>query len=161
MVVTDRGLDGLLRPVYEVAVLGRLVRAPVVFDQSLAQELAQIGSREFGNFQTLTGATLCTADFYEGQARLDGAFCSYDSRQKIQFLDKVHAQGVLNIEMEATAFGAMCHAAGVAGAIVCVTLLNRLAGDQIVISESAYDEMTGRPQRVAAKFIKKRLSAAL
>lgn len=156
--VTDRALDGLLRPVNEVAILGRLVRAPVAFDQDLVQELVAIGRSEFANFQTLAGATLCTADFYEGQARLDGAFCSYDSNQKWEFLKRLHANGVVNIEMEATTFGSMCYSAGVAAAIVCVTLLNRLAGDQIVIPENEYDELTRRPQKLVAKFIKKRLA---
>lgn len=161
VVVTNRGLDGLLRPVYEVAVLGRMLRMPVLFDQELVNELVHIGTTEFSNFATVSGNTLCTSDFYEGQARLDGAFCSYGEQEKQDFLKRLHAEGVANIEMEATAFGSMCHAAGVSGAIICVTLLNRLVGDQIVIPEHEYDEMTQRPSKLAAKFIKKRMNSSL
>lgn len=156
--MTNKGLDGLLRPVNEVAILGRLVRVPVAFDQDLVQELVRIGRSEFSNFETIAGATLCTADFYEGQGRLDGAFCSYDAEQKQQFLKRLNAAGVVNIEMEATAFGSMCFSAGVPAAIICVTLLNRLVGDQIVIPDDEYEELTNRSLKVAAKFIKKRLA---
>lgn len=157
VVVTSEGLDGLLRPVNEVAILGRLVLAPVIFDQNLVQELVRIGKEEFNDFETLSGATLCTADFYEGQARLDGAFCSYSAEDKMKFLDKIHKRGVVNVEMEATTFGSMCYSAGIPAAILCVTLLNRLVGDQIVIPEKDYEDFCHRPQRLAARFIEKRL----
>jgi uridine phosphorylase len=52
----------------------------------------------------------------------------------------------------------MCHSAGVSAAIICVTLLNRLVGDQIQIPENEYEELTGRSLKVAGKFIKRRLA---
>ena len=39
--------------------------------------------------------------------------------------------GVVNMEMEATVFAAMTHMAGIRAAVVCVTLLDRLKGDQV------------------------------
>ncbi len=36
-----------------------------------------------------------------------------------------------NIEMEATCFAALTHKAGIRAAIVCVTFLDRLEGDQV------------------------------
>ena len=36
-----------------------------------------------------------------------------------------------NMEMEALVFGALTHMAGVRSAVVCVTLLDRLKGDQV------------------------------
>jgi len=35
------------------------------------------------------------------------------------------------MEMEATVFAAMTHMAGIRAAVVCVTLLDRLKGDQV------------------------------
>ena len=46
------------------------------------------------------GKTMCCDDFYEGQARLDGAICHYNEDDKMKFLQKAHEAGVVNIEME-------------------------------------------------------------
>lgn len=50
----------------------------------------------------------------------------------MEFLNKCKEIGVVNIEMEATIFGALTHHAGIKAAIVCVALLNRLNGDQVI-----------------------------
>lgn len=66
-----------------------------------------------------------------GQGRLDGAFCEFSENDKMEYLSKIHEFGVVNIEMESTIFGALTHHAGIRAAIVCVTLLDRLKGDQV------------------------------
>ena len=43
----------------------------------------------------------------------------------------MHDAGVINMEMESLCFAALCHHAGIRSAVVCVTLLNRLNGDQV------------------------------
>lgn len=68
-----------------------------------------------------------------GQGRLDGAFCSFTEADKMAFLHKLHDFGVRNIEMECTAFAALTHQAGIRAAVVCVTLLDRLKGDQVIV----------------------------
>ena len=37
------------------------------------------------------------------------------------------------MEMEALVFGALTHMAGIRSAVVCVTLLDRLKGDQVTV----------------------------
>uniref|UniRef100_A0A6P7GKX5 Uridine phosphorylase 1-like n=1 Tax=Diabrotica virgifera virgifera TaxID=50390 RepID=A0A6P7GKX5_DIAVI len=74
---------------------------------------------------------MCADDFYEGQGRLDGAFCEYTEAEKMEYLERLVSNGIKNIEMEATTFAALTHHAGISAAIVCVTLLDRLKGDQI------------------------------
>ena len=44
--------------------------------------------------------------------------------------------GVKNMEMEALVFGALTHMAGIRSAVVCVTLLDRLKGDQVTLKHS-------------------------
>ena len=58
---------------------------------------------------------LSDASLISGQGRLDGAFCDYDEKAKVQFLKDCAAAGVLNIEMESLCFAAMCHHAGLKG----------------------------------------------
>ena len=63
---------------------------------------------------------------------MDGAFCEFTENEKMEFLTKLHDFGVTNIEMECTIFGALTHQAGIRAAIVCVALLDRLKGDQVL-----------------------------
>ena len=105
-------------------------------------------------FHTVSGKTVCTNDFYEGdlhfivffhsiiffsrtfflclgQARLDGAFCSYTEKEKMEYIEWLKEGGVANIEMESTCFAALTYQAGIRSAIVCVALLDRLNEDQV------------------------------
>lgn len=66
-----------------------------------------------------------------GQGRLDGAFCDFTENDKMDFLNKLNDFGVINIEMECTIFAALTYQAGIRAAIICVTLLDRLKGDQV------------------------------
>ena len=66
-----------------------------------------------------------------GQGRLDGAFCSYDESDKMEYLESLRVAGVTNIEMESTCFAALTAMANLRSAIICVTLLDRLQGDQV------------------------------
>ena len=75
----------------------------------------------------------------------------------MNFLKKAHSAGVTNIEMESLVIASMCRRAGVEAAVVCVTLLNRLEGDQILLSKETLDEYQTRPWRLVAHYIKKRL----
>ena len=50
------------------------------------------------------------------------------TKDKEQMLVK---QGVSNMEMEALVFAALTNMAGIRSAVVCVTLLDRLKGDQV------------------------------
>lgn len=74
---------------------------------------------------------MCTTDFYEGQGRMDGAFCDFTEAEKMEHLQTLKDNGVVNIEMESLAFAALTHHAGVKAAVVCVTLLDRLKSDQV------------------------------
>jgi uridine phosphorylase len=114
-------------------ILGKTVGRPAVVDQSLAKELLEAGSKLQNYFPTVTGKTMCTDDFYEGQGRLDGAICDYTVEDKMAYLRKLSESGVKNIEMEATALAAVTHHAGVRSGNVCVTQVDRLKGDQVVI----------------------------
>lgn len=48
------------------------------------------------------------------------------------YLESLHVKGVRNIEMESLVFAALTHHAGIKAAVVCVTLLDRLKGDQVL-----------------------------
>lgn len=56
----------------------------------------------------------------------------------MDYLHKINRFGVINIEMESTIFSALTHHAGIRAAIVCVTLLDRLKGDQVNIWQNMF-----------------------
>ena len=75
----------------------------------------------------------------------------------MDFLKRLKELGIRNIEMECTFLAAMASLCNLKCACVCVTLLDRLKGDQVLISPSEYKEFNERPQRLIARFICQKL----
>ena len=59
--------------------------------------------------------------------------------------------------MESSCFAAMCKRAGIAAAVVCVALVNRLQGDQLNISEEEHENYQIRPMQLIITYIIKQL----
>lgn len=85
--------------------------------------------------EIVLGKTLCGWDFYESQARLDGALCSYTAAERDAFLEKAYQEGVRNIEMESAMFAAFFNELSLPATVVCTTLLDRLSGDDYITLE--------------------------
>ncbi|KAK6970194.1 uridine phosphorylase 1 [Biomphalaria glabrata] len=158
VVITEESVDGLLRPYMELSTLGMILQHPSKLDQDVARDLVSLANSEEDGYVTIIGKTMCTLDFYEGQARLDGAFCDYNEADKMAYLSRVHKRGIRNIEMESLCFAAYCYRAGIRGAVVCVTLLDRLKGDQITTPHDIMEEWQSRPQKLVAAYIKRKLN---
>merc|ERR1711976_178504 len=153
VVVTSEALNNKLKPCHEGVILGKLVEHPTALDKEVADTLVELGKKM--DFQVVSGKTMCTDDFYEGQGRIDGAFCNYTLDDKMKYLQHISEMGVKNIEMEASCFAAMTHRAGIKAAIVCVTILNRLNGDQVTSTKETLTDFQSRPQKLVAELIKK------
>ncbi|VDO79114.1 unnamed protein product [Soboliphyme baturini] len=160
LVITKTAVDGLLQESYEavlkqyyyvVLVLGKSIRYPTVLNEAVSEELKKI-AEELG-FNVVTGKTLSANDFYEGEARLDGALCSYTEEEKMQFIQKAYALGVRNMEMEATCFAAMCLRAHFKAAVICVALLDRLKEDQLTTPPEELRQWEARPMEVVLQYI--------
>ncbi|XP_078271330.1 uridine phosphorylase 1-like isoform X5 [Rhinoraja longicauda] len=154
VVVTRVAMDACFRPHFEQNVMGTIMSYSTMLNECLAQEMVQC-SEELNKFTTVLGNTLCTSDFYEGQARLDGAFCNYTAEDKMNYLHCAIESGIRNIEMESAVFAAMCNRSGLPGAVICVTLVDRLQGDQIGGSHEMLKEYQERPQMLIGYYIKK------
>jgi len=93
------------------------------------------------------GKTVATNEFFIEQFRLDGAIALTTVEQKMQWLQWLDEHGVRNIEMEGAMFAAFMNSWGFSRfAMVCVTLLNRLEGDQVTSTPEqmhAYSERAG------------------
>ncbi|XP_059056315.1 uridine phosphorylase 1-like [Achroia grisella] len=155
VVISEWGLNGLLKKSYDLPVLGNIYSVPSILDKRLAQEIQLVASESNNNFKVYLGGTMGTDDFYRGQGRLDGPFCNHTEEQKNAFLRKLSDMGVRNIEMEATAFSALMTEAGIRGAIVCVPFLDRLHGDQVTTPKEQLVEWENNPMKVVGDYIVK------
>ncbi|KAH8337860.1 hypothetical protein KR067_007143, partial [Drosophila pandora] len=155
VVITTEAVSGKLEPVHEIVVHGNSVLHPSQLDEGLANEIKSCHDPRTDKFDVVIGRTMCAHDFYEGQSRLDGAFCEYTPDAKMAFLEQLQAQGVKNIEMESLAFAALTSRANIRSAVVCVAILNRLEGDQITTPHEILSGFDKRPATLIARYIRK------
>jgi len=158
VVVSEEAVDGRVRLVHETIILGQVVSRKAKLDVDFAHKVIAGGSEKGDTFKTILGTTISTDDFYEGQGRLDGAICEYNEEDKMKYLQEVAAKGVKNMEMEALVFAALTHKAKIRSAVVCVTIVDRLDGDQIMASKEELLRWQERPMDVVARFILSELS---
>ena len=83
--------------------------------------------------------------------------CDFSEGEKHDFLIKARDIGIRNIEMECTFLASITSLCNLKCACVCVTLLDRLKGDQVLVTPSEYKEFNERPQRLIARFISQSL----
>lgn len=157
LVVTSEAVDGMFRPEYRTIILGKEVIRGTQCDQSLIKELVELGNQVSEN-TTICGRTMCCHDFYEGQGRVDGAFCEYTIEDKMNFLKACKENGVTNIEMESLCFTGLLNHAKIKAAVVCVALVNRLNGDQVSIPHELNVEYQERPFKLIGQYIMKHLN---
>lgn len=156
LVITEEAVDGMFRSEYRQIILGKEVSRPTKLDKQLIQELLDIGSKDVTLAENIvTGKTLCAHDFYEGQGRIDGIYCDYGINDKLNFLLRCKEANVKNIEMESLAFASFLHHAHIRAAIVCVTLVDRLNGDQLEITHEQNLEFQERPFKLVGDYIKR------
>ncbi|XP_026479462.1 uridine phosphorylase 1-like [Ctenocephalides felis] len=157
VVISEEAVDGLMRSTYETAVLGKIVQRPTKLDKKVVRELKALADPE-DPYDTVTGKTMCTNDFYEGQGRMDGAFCDFSENDKQEYFQQLQQAGIVNLEMESTVFAALTHHAGIKAAVVCVTILDRLKSDQVLAPKEVLIEWQNRPQTLVARYIRRYLS---
>ena len=163
VVVTTEGVNGYLKSEYELPILGKRVVRPAIFQPEVVESIVEAAkirpeTRSMSKAgRIVPGKTMAADCFYEGQGRLDGAICEYSPDDKMEFLRQAHAAGVRNIEMESLQFGAFTHRLGIRAATCCVTLLNRLEGDQVRSTPEQLHEWDQAPGKVVLSYIKNEL----
>lgn len=101
-----------------------------------------------------TGATVAGNEFFLEQYRLDGAICMETPQTKMAWLHRLAEHGVKNVEMEGAMFaGYLNHWGFSRFAMICVTLLNRLEGDQVTASPEQMEEFNERSGAVLFAYL--------
>ncbi|XP_002054235.2 uridine phosphorylase 1 [Drosophila virilis] len=153
VVITKDAYNGYLKNEHEIPILGKRVVRPASFPDTLCQEILKYGAKSDDGFNTIIANTMSTDCFYEGQGRTDGAVCEYSDDEKMAFLKECQKKGICNIEMEATMFASLTQKVGVRAADVCVTLINRLNGDQVSITMHEKETFEQRPFSIVGRYI--------
>merc|ERR1719454_1137847 len=101
LIVTEKAFDPLLENAYTLIQCGKQIKLKAEADSELSQSLIDTGLRL--GLKIEKGNTISTDDYYEAQARWDGAFCDFSEQEKMDYLTRAHDEfGVRNFEMEAT-----------------------------------------------------------
>jgi len=151
IVLTSEAVNSNFKSVFDHQVLDKTYSFPTNLDSNL---IAKIQSCVKTTNSFVLGKTLGTDDFYEGQGRLDGALAPlYTDIEKQDYLQRAFMIGVRNIEMESTAFAAFCMRADIPSVIICVALINRLNGDQILATKEEMKLYTDNLLDFVAGFI--------
>ncbi|EEZ98937.1 uridine phosphorylase 1 [Tribolium castaneum] len=154
VIVAKSVVDEMGNTFHTQKICGKVVQRPAKLDQQLVKELTSLRKSD-DTFNVVEGVTMCADDFYEGQGRTDGAFCDHTEEDKVNYLNELVKRGVTNIEMEATAFAALTHYAGIKAALINVALVNRLNGDQVTTPKETLLEWQNHPQILVGRYIKK------
>jgi uridine phosphorylase len=106
-------------------------------------------------FPMASGRTVAANDFFVEQFRLDGAIRLATVDDKMSWLNRLHAAGVRNIEMEGAMLAAYLNMWGFPRfAMVCTTLLDRLDGDQVTSTPEQLHEYSERAGRAMFAYLR-------
>lgn len=155
VVITRNSVNDHFKPVHEFSRLGKTVSRPTELSPELADSIIACQNN---NIPMVKADTLCAADFYESQGRLDGAICEITKDEKMKFLKNAVEAGVRNIEMESSGIASLCNACGIKAAVICVALIDRLKDDQVKVSLDTIREWEERPLLVISDFIRKKFN---
>uniref|UniRef100_A0A3P8YCJ2 Uridine phosphorylase 1 n=1 Tax=Esox lucius TaxID=8010 RepID=A0A3P8YCJ2_ESOLU len=139
----------------------RQLPAPIRTSQSRENSGAKTTAVQqgLGQFNLVIGNTMCTLDFYEGQACLDGAFCSSTEKDKQEYLTKAYE---LVSEADIRPKTSCKHVESRnTGCGVCVTLLDRQKGDQLNSEVLHSYQVSSNPHIPINHLLKKRLLASV
>jgi uridine phosphorylase len=153
VVITDDVYTQDLIKGYKISNLDVDVISPAYMNSELNQRILDAQPSHL-SFEILRGNSIAADDFYLGQARFDGAIPPpYNEEKRKAYFDKIATLSILNMEMESGAFGSFCHRAEIPAAMIAVTLINRMLGDQLSVSSETLAEWSERSHQVVIHYL--------
>lgn len=127
IIIANEALSPELKPEWKNIEFGEYYSYPTQMEPTLANKLIEANKE---NQSITTGKVLSSANFYEGQARLDGAIePSFNKAQRDAYLQQIYAAGVRAIDMESACFTAFCKNMDIPAAAVLSIIVDRLKDD--------------------------------
>jgi uridine phosphorylase len=123
------------------------------FPQQTIQDIMNANKHE-SNINIVSGKTVTANEFFIEQMRLDGAINLSNENDKQQWLEWIRENGVKNIEMEgAMMSGYLNHLGFTSFAMMCVTLLDRIHGDQLTSTKEQLGIFTENAKTVLFNYL--------
>ncbi|CAI9735365.1 uridine phosphorylase 1-like [Octopus vulgaris] len=153
VIISEKVVNWELQQQWNLPVLGKMVHNPAVPNKEIYSKLKAIADSL--SLPNCLGTTMCCDDFYEGQGRLDGPFSSFSDEDRDAYLQHLQDKGVTNMEMESVGFVALCNKMNIPCAVICVTVVDRLKGDQITADHDHILQWEKRPIQIFFEYMKK------
>lgn len=139
MVISDAAMNHQFEQSMCVIACGEEYCTPTHLDQEVVNDVmnyAENTYKKMADISIQTGGTLNTADYYEGQARLNGFLpLPYSKEEHDVYLQKAATLGIKSIDMESLYFAGFCNQLDIRVGIINVVIVNRLLGDDILINK--------------------------
>jgi uridine phosphorylase len=156
MVISHAAVNHQFEPKMSVIACGEEYSWPTHLDQHLVNDLVAYKNSyaKIADIPLHTGATLNTADYYEGQARLNGFLpLPYSKEAQAVYLQKAKTFGIKGIDMESLYFAGFCNQLDIKAGIMNLILVNRLLGDDILIDKSQQLAFQRRASQFLSSYI--------
>ncbi|MBI1350710.1 MAG: uridine phosphorylase [Actinomycetales bacterium] len=157
VVVSTEGLMADLKP-YRLLQGGH---GEYWFDGTFPRDMVEdlMAAAEAAGVPAMPGKTVAANDFFLEQFRLDGAISMETPDSKMAWLRWLDENGVRNIEMEGAMVAGYLNYWGFPRfGMICVTIVNRLVGDQVTFTPEELHGFTEREGELLFTFLRRELN---
>jgi uridine phosphorylase len=154
VIISNNVVNGKFEAIYNSIECGETFTYPTVLDHELANYLLYF-NHSIGRKNVTIGTTLSTKDFYDEQARVNGALpITYTQQECDAYLTRAYEFGIRAIDMESLVFAGFCNQLEIAASIIGIVVVDRLEKDDIQITMNDQMEYLSSSSRILARYIK-------
>lgn len=153
IIVSHTILNAKLESYFDSIECGEIYRYPTIFNDSIARQIVEF-SHAVGNQNTIIGTNLSTHDFYEEQARLNGAVPSeFSLSDANNYLQNAYQNGVRSIDMESLAFAGFCNMLSIPGCVIGISVVNRLLTEHVSMTMDRQLKILAKLSKILIRYI--------
>ena len=153
VVVSSAAVNNSFLPIFETIECGEIKYHSSSLDQSIYDEILARHSHSH-EFNVVLGKTIGSNDYYEGQARFNGALPPpYTQTEQQEYLQKAQANGVKSFDMEAVGFAGFCNQLGIKACLINAIYVNRLQSDVVDAPTKTREQALSNALDVALNYI--------
>lgn len=131
------------------------------FDTTLTNDIFNF-SKMNGYTYILLGKTIGAHDFFEEQARIDGALTPpYTILERNQYLKDAKAQGVLCMDMEMISYAGVCNKLQIKACAIHSVIIDRFNTDQVSLSKDEQATLLAKPVNLVIDYIFSKLGGKI
>ncbi|MBX9869458.1 MAG: hypothetical protein K2X63_06645 [Burkholderiaceae bacterium] len=133
-IISHQIVNAKFEPIFESVECGKIYNYPTTFKNNIAHRILQF-NRSLGHNNMTEGINLCTHDFSDEQARMNGAIApGYTKDEANKYLNDAYARGIRSTDMESLAFAGFCNWLEIPGCVIGVSIVNRLVTEDISLT---------------------------